>query len=539
MKRSLLLLIVLIPITVLAQDVTVKEYAQICKAWGISKYFHPEKSQGFVDMDSLLLSNLEKLKTKEKSFSDVINDIIEYDSQINPKETHRADSLFIALNYPSQLLSVNQNSHIKHMLGNTFDSLYYIQYEYPVGNTSSLNELDLYNDTLSMDVRLLSIFRYWNLIFYFYPYKEIISQDWNDVLTVFITKMLNTESKMEYLLVMKELVCSIEDSHSFFYSDDFYLYYIKRQLPVLFAFINDTLIVKEDFKCVGFNSILSKGDRILSINDSSVDSLISEYYPIAKGSNEISRQTSLALFFRWSRADSIRIKYVSHKEVFDKYIHTVSLDKFADLYEKRRNYMDTTFFKYRNLVYWNPKYYAPNQIPALVNSFFDSEAILIDLRSYPEFSLYELLEYLPHDSVPFFVSVVPTKNKPGSFYKRPSINVKQREDSIYYGTVYCLVSGLSQSRSEFYVMAMQKTRNCKVIGTKTSGADGNVSYIDLPGGICTYYSGIGIEYPDGHVCQKNGINIDYYLEMSTSDWYKYKDPYLYRALDLIFTELVE
>ena len=39
----------------------------------------------------------------------------------------------------------------------------------------------------------------------------------------------------------------------------------------------------------------------------------------------------------------------------------------------------------------------------------------------------------------------------------------------------------------------------------TAGADGNVSQINLPGGIQTYFSGLGIFYPDGTPTQRIGI----------------------------------
>jgi hypothetical protein len=36
-----------------------------------------------------------------------------------------------------------------------------------------------------------------------------------------------------------------------------------------------------------------------------------------------------------------------------------------------------------------------------------------------------------------------------------------------------------------------------VTGVVTTGADGNVSLIPLPGGLTTMISGIGVLYPDG------------------------------------------
>jgi C-terminal processing protease CtpA/Prc len=64
------------------------------------------------------------------------------------------------------------------------------------------------------------------------------------------------------------------------------------------------------------------------------------------------------------------------------------------------------------------------------------------------------------------------------------------------------------SSAEYQTMALQTARGARVIGSQTSGADGNVSEIVLPGGLKTRISGIGILYPDGTETQREGVKID-------------------------------
>lgn len=44
-----------------------------------------------------------------------------------------------------------------------------------------------------------------------------------------------------------------------------------------------------------------------------------------------------------------------------------------------------------------------------------------------------------------------------------------------------------------------------VVGSTTSGNDGNVSPFALPGGVCAMISGIGVFYPDKRPTQRIGI----------------------------------
>jgi len=54
-------------------------------------------------------------------------------------------------------------------------------------------------------------------------------------------------------------------------------------------------------------------------------------------------------------------------------------------------------------------------------------------------------------------------------------------------------------------MAFRASPNATVIGSTTAGADGNVSFFYLPGGIYTQITGLGVYYPDGTETQQVGI----------------------------------
>lgn len=82
------------------------------------------------------------------------------------------------------------------------------------------------------------------------------------------------------------------------------------------------------------------------------------------------------------------------------------------------------------------------------------------------------------------------------FYDSGRGNTKNQE-SHYNGKVVILVDASTLSQAEYTAMALSTTPGSMVIGSRTAGADGNVSTINLRGGINTMISGIGIYYPDG------------------------------------------
>jgi C-terminal processing protease CtpA/Prc len=72
-----------------------------------------------------------------------------------------------------------------------------------------------------------------------------------------------------------------------------------------------------------------------------------------------------------------------------------------------------------------------------------------------------------------------------------------------------------------------------VLGSTTSGADGNVSQIPLPGGINTLISGIGVYYPDGRETQRVGIIPDIELTPTIHGIVTNQDELLNKAIDII------
>jgi C-terminal processing protease CtpA/Prc len=108
------------------------------------------------------------------------------------------------------------------------------------------------------------------------------------------------------------------------------------------------------------------------------------------------------------------------------------------------------------------------------------------------------------------------------------------ENPDYYkGRVVVLVNEQTQSQAEYTTMAFQAAPDCIVVGSQTAGADGNVVLLPLPHGVKTYFSGLGVYYPDGTNTQRAGVKIDYVVEPTIEGVKAGRDEVLEKALELI------
>ena len=61
--------------------------------------------------------------------------------------------------------------------------------------------------------RLLALFRLYNAIEYFFPYKDLMDHPWRDTLVEFIPRMRDARDATDYALAVAELATRIQDSH--------------------------------------------------------------------------------------------------------------------------------------------------------------------------------------------------------------------------------------------------------------------------------------------------------------------------------------
>jgi C-terminal processing protease CtpA/Prc len=95
-------------------------------------------------------------------------------------------------------------------------------------------------------------------------------------------------------------------------------------------------------------------------------------------------------------------------------------------------------------------------------------------------------------------------DNPGAFVWTPEISIVSVEPH-FAGKIVILVDEVSLSQAEYTAMAFRSAPDALVAGSTTSGADGNVSAIPLPGGLRAMITGIGVFHPDKRPTQQIGI----------------------------------
>ena len=386
--------------------------------------------------------------------------------------------------------------------------------------------------------RLLALFRYWNIIQYFFPYKYLIGENWNNILPEFIPKFINAGDSTGYALACLELISRVHDTHANIWGNNNALnnYFGRYRAPVRADFIGSQLVVTGYYNNSSAEQEKVKpGDVILQINGQPVDQLVKNNLYLAPASNYERQLWILAhLLFR-SNHETIRLEILRDAQNMSLMVPCVSFDKInmgADLNP------DPTDSSYKiidgGIGYLFAGRYKDSQLVNIKKTFQHTRGLIIDMRTYPsEFMPFTFCPFLKPDSSTFVSFAEGDVNNPGLFRFTLRVSNGEKNPEYYKGPVVELVNSITLSQAEYTTMALQSAPGVTVIGSTTAGADGDVSPIVFPGGITTYISGIGVYYPDGGETQRKGIRIDSQVIPTIEGIKNGKDELLEKAVQII------
>ena len=92
--------------------------------------------------------------------------------------------------------------------------------------------------------QLLALYRFWNIIEYWFPYRNVLDQDWDQVLAEFIPRIALAKDKDAYQLETIALIAKVTDTHANLWSAP--PQSARRrgcQLPVMTRFIENRAVV--------------------------------------------------------------------------------------------------------------------------------------------------------------------------------------------------------------------------------------------------------------------------------------------------------
>ena len=194
-------------------DSLILDLACLGKVWGFLKYNHPIVAEGTYNMDFELFRFLPKFLAAKDIASreglvlvwiNSFGDISQYKkAKTKSKNTFSKQNLDW-ISTMIEDISLKEKLYQVHERRNQGEHFY-------VGSDPEaptfLNEEPYANLGLPDDAfRLLSLFKYWNIINYYFPYKHLTDKNWDSVLIEYIPYFLGAKSRLEYEITVLKVM---------------------------------------------------------------------------------------------------------------------------------------------------------------------------------------------------------------------------------------------------------------------------------------------------------------------------------------------
>lgn len=368
------------------------------------------------------------------------------------------------------------------------------------------------------EYRLLALFRYWNVLNYFYPYKELFDKPWDAVLPKYIPKFEANKDAADYQLTVTEMVAEMQDSHGGVRfpalsksGEKLGRFYP----PLIVRFVENQSIVLDVFEP---NTGIEKGDVILRIDGETVEKYrerLAIYY--AASTNQALQRVMHNNFLRGQKDTKTKLTLRG----LDGKTREVELTRSIAYNDPRWNTIGgiarkTPIFQVlpSGFGYVDLARLEVRDVEKMFETIKDTPAAIFDMRGYPRGTAWEIAPRLTE-----------RKNIPAALFSRPILtatDLSEGEDlrglnytftqylpartgDVYKGKVVMLIDENAISQSEHTAMFFEAATDVTFIGTPTTGANGDVTTLTLPGNLAVGFTGHNVRHADGRQLQRIGI----------------------------------
>lgn len=529
-------------------DVEVNRLSLICKVWGLYKYRHPIVRSGQYDWNYQLFRMLPSALSA-KSDKEFVKELMRWLPECDKKEhfVPMKDSIVNQIHF-NWIKPYKKEKKLYRCLmdlqkGGSNVPCYCLGYM-----QDSMRLTYFYNETCYDSIppsddgyRMLGLFRFWNMMYYFHPYMYQMEEKWERILPDYIRLFAAARDRKAFEEACVRISCELRDTHSDFYGCE------KNRaadammestwLPLDGVLKDDQFIITDFFFLPVDSCELQKGDVIVAVNHKPIAEIRKEkriYNNLGDGSAD-----QYAIYYTSFDGDSVVYTIERGGERMDVTIRNV----YERYWEKRREPEPSVHEPFRvlanNVLYLDVTRLNSEELRKQMQGMNDYKGIIFDMRGYPkEWTCSNTIASFlyPHSKALFYYTYADYW-QPGIFRKNPAVELFGTENPDYYkGTTVVLVNGLAMSAAEHVATMIGNAPKGYVIGEPTCGTLGRVLYVPFVSGVATRITGQGVYWQDGTCTYPDGVKINQYVYPDPEAIRQGKDAMLEEAVKYICTQ---
>lgn len=361
------------------------------------------------------------------------------------------------------------------------------------------------------EYRLLALFRFWNVIHYFYPYKDLLDQDWDTVLPRFVPAFAAAKDAREYALAVAEMAACIQDTHTRVSgSKELTGYFGEAFAPVALSLVEGKPAVTSILDAAATkDSGVAVGDVVLTVDGEPADKRMARLGKYLAGSNPgVHARTVLRVLLSGPDGSTVKLT-VRGGDDKTKEITLPRKTEYAMLRPKPAREVFTILED--NIGYCDLERLTVGEVGPMLEKLKDTRAIVFDLRGYPQGTAWALAPRLNVTGAKYAASFQRRLVSGGTSGEEGESRFAFRQPLPvssgwkYKGKTVTLIDERAISQSEHTGLFLEAACGTTFIGSPTAGANGDVTNLTLPGGLSVSFTGHDVRHADGRQLQRVGL----------------------------------
>lgn len=200
------------------------------KLWVTVKYFHPYLAYRDIDWDKALVDALPKVRSASTSveYAAAVQSMLEAlkdpathagPAASSPETGASAQRVWIhnGLIHSAFLIKAGSETETTVVsLGNSSSAT--VRLSEPAASgappTPAPDRAYAENAYPAVEYRILAAYKIWAVFHYFFAYRDLMDEDWDDLLPVYLPKFIGAKDAREYNLTIAEMLTHVADSHA-------------------------------------------------------------------------------------------------------------------------------------------------------------------------------------------------------------------------------------------------------------------------------------------------------------------------------------
>jgi C-terminal processing protease CtpA/Prc len=394
----------------------------------------------------------------------------------------------------------------------------------------------------STELRILALYKIWGVIHYFFAYRDLMDEDWDELLPTFIPKFIDAKDARAYNLAICELLIHAADANTAATSPTLTEYFGQSPPGLRLRLVEKQAVITEVLDPAATAAGIRVGDVVKSVDgETLVDRFKRESQYISASTVPGLGSTVLQTILNGPEGSTAQLAIEDRAGQRKPASLKRSASYRAQLIPQRTG--DAVKLLSGDVGYADLDRLPPAEVDAMFEKFRSAKAIIFDGRGSAAPAASAIASRLAAEQdvaaaiVTGPLTLFPDLPQPGIATNTASyFSVQTLPGSgqpKFTGKTVMLIDERTTGEAEHAGLLLEVANKTSFIGIPTAGADSNTSNVVVPGGVLISFSGQDIRHANGGKLQRLGIQPNVSAAPTLTGIRAGKDETLEKAIEIV------